>query len=50
MSAPHSLEARIEALLFVADEPVSAVRLARALGSSASSVEKALENLQKALA
>lgn len=49
MSVPLSLEARVEALLFVADEPVSAARLARSLGASASAVEKALESLQENL-
>jgi segregation and condensation protein B len=48
---PHSdnhelaLAARIEALLFVANEPVSVQQLAQALGASESAVEEALEQL-----
>lgn len=42
---PLDLSSRIEALLFVADEPVSIRELAQVLDTSESAVEKALEQL-----
>ncbi len=52
MSEPHSppLDVRLEALLFVAAEPVSPRRLAQAAGASLREVEAALPRLQAALA
>ena len=52
MSAPQtplSLEARLEALLFAAPEPVTARRLAQALGLSLKETEAALHRLESDL-
>jgi segregation and condensation protein B len=40
-----SLTARVESVLFVADEPISAYRLAEALGVASGQVEQALQEL-----
>ncbi len=45
MADDHSLSGALEALLFVSDEPVSAVRLAKLLEASPGAVEAALANL-----
>jgi segregation and condensation protein B len=45
MTDDRSLNGALEALLFVSDEPVSAVRLAKLLEASPGSVEEALANL-----
>jgi segregation and condensation protein B len=45
MTDDRSLNGVLEALLFVSDEPVSAVRLARLLEASPGAVESALANL-----
>ncbi len=44
-----SLEARVEALLFVAEEPPSVVQLARALEATPEAVEEALQGLAERL-
>ncbi|HFC10101.1 MAG TPA: SMC-Scp complex subunit ScpB [Chloroflexi bacterium] len=46
---PLSLEARLEALLFAAPEPVTVRRLAQALGISLAETEAALQRLESAL-
>ena len=46
---PLSLEARLEALLFAAAEPVTVRRLAQALGVSLAEAEAALRRLESAL-
>jgi segregation and condensation protein B len=48
--APPSIEARLEALLFVSGAPVTPARLAEALGVSVSEVEAALLRLDASLA
>jgi segregation and condensation protein B len=48
--APLTLEARLEALLFVSGAPVAAARLAEALGIGAGEVEAALARLDDHLA
>jgi segregation and condensation protein B len=45
MTDDRTLSGALEALLFVSDEPVSAVRLAKLLEASPGSVEEALANL-----
>jgi segregation and condensation protein B len=45
MTDDRSLNGALEALLFVSDEPVSAVRLAKLLEASPGAVEEALANL-----
>jgi segregation and condensation protein B len=45
MTEDRSLSGALEALLFVSDEPVSAVRLAKLLDASPGAVESALANL-----
>ena len=45
MADDRSLSGALEALLFVSDEPVSAVRLAKLLDASPGAVESALANL-----
>jgi segregation and condensation protein B len=45
MTDDRSLSGALEALLFVSDEPVSAVRLAKLLDASPGTVESALANL-----
>jgi segregation and condensation protein B len=45
MTDDRSLSGALEALLFVSDEPVSAVRLAKLLDASPGAVESALANL-----
>jgi segregation and condensation protein B len=45
MTDDRSLSGALEALLFVSDEPVSAVRLAKVLDASPGAVEAALANL-----
>lgn len=49
MAEGRSLSALVEALLFVADEPVSVGRLSGVLETSAVEVEQALEELERAL-
>jgi segregation and condensation protein B len=48
-AAPASLEARLEALLFVSAAPVAAQRLAEALGVPGSDVDAALARLEQTL-
>jgi segregation and condensation protein B len=45
MTDDHAISGALEALLFVSDEPVSAVRLAKLLDASPGAVESALANL-----
>jgi segregation and condensation protein B len=46
---PHSLAARIEAILFVAPQPVSVLQLAEALATPMVEVEASLKELDRAL-
>lgn len=46
---PHSLSARIEAILFVAPQPVSVLQLSEALATPMAEVEASLKELDRAL-